>query len=340
MKVKWLLVLVVVLPVSVLSAADWSYFGYSEAFYSAHSNLPSVSKSYPFGYAYPDNQSMQINHAQFEFKYRSDDWFGTIGFHSGRYVDENYSLESGFLRSIFSASLGKALSSTITVEGGVFGSHIGFESAIGPNEWCLSRSILADNSPYFESGLKVTYTPDDRLSVTALVLNGWQVISDPNSNKGLGTQIQWRPSDNLLLNSSTFIGNEQPSASSEKMRYFHDFFAVLTLSDQLRLATLLDTGIQENGTGGWDSWTGGALLSQWKISNQFRLGNRVEFFSDPNQVVASGVASTWAASVNLDWDVAPSVIWRNEVKQYWNLPQSDGVFTTALSISFDGKGSF
>ncbi len=37
-------------------------------------------------------------------------------------------------------------------------SHIGFESAVGSDCWNLTRSILAENSPYFESGIKLNYT--------------------------------------------------------------------------------------------------------------------------------------------------------------------------------------
>lgn len=56
-------------------------------------------------------------------------------------------------------------------------SHIGFESAIGKDCWNLTRSILADNSPYYETGIKLGYTSkNEKLYLAGMYLNGWQRI--------------------------------------------------------------------------------------------------------------------------------------------------------------------
>lgn len=69
---------------------------------------------------------------------------------------------------------------------GIFGSHIGFESAISKDNRTLTRSIMADNSPYYESGARLTYEVDPKLTLTGLVLNGWQNIRETNQSKALG----------------------------------------------------------------------------------------------------------------------------------------------------------
>jgi hypothetical protein len=42
-------------------------------------------------------------------------------------------------------------------------SHIGFESVISADCWTLTRSLLAENSPYYETGMRLeatsTYPP-------------------------------------------------------------------------------------------------------------------------------------------------------------------------------------
>lgn len=265
MNIKRLLLFLgcVLFPLGLWASSPWSYSGVLDGFYGHGFDSPPSSKLYPFVYSYPDNKSVGLNYAQVEVKYRSTEtngWFGNLGLHTGRYVEENYSAEPNWLRSIYSASIGKNLTSKWGVEAGVFTSHIGMESAIGKDNWTLSRSLVADNSPYFESGIKTTCVPNEKWSFTLLGLNGWQVISDPNRSKGGGTQVQWKPNASVLLNSSTYIGNEQPSGVQSKMRYFHDFFAVFKLSEKCSLAPVLDLGIQENGRGGWDSWGGGALF--------------------------------------------------------------------------------
>jgi len=337
MKTNQIAILIGCLCVPIgLFASAFTFSGYAEGFFNYSLNSDASSKIYPFIYHYPDNRMMNLNHAEFELHTRSDDWFGNIGLHTGRYVDENYGSEPSMLRPLYSASIGKNLSPEWTLEAGIFPSHIGFESAIGKEGWTLSRSLVADNSPYFESGLKTTFTPNEQWSFAALVLNGWQVISDPNSSKSFGTQIQWKPTPEILLNSSTYVGNDQPNSMPGKTRYFHNFFGVFKLSSQWSVATLCDVGVQENGTKDWNTWIGGGVITQYSLEKNLKIGGRLEFFSDPSQVVATGSPSTWSASVNSDFAVLPRILWRNELKTYWNLPHTETMFSTALSWSFEG----
>nr|WP_290930803.1 outer membrane beta-barrel protein [Haliscomenobacter sp.] len=54
-------------------------------------------------------------------------------------------------------------------------SHIGFESAIGKDCWNLSRSILAENSPYYETGVRLSLnSANGKWYAAAMLLNGWQ----------------------------------------------------------------------------------------------------------------------------------------------------------------------
>ena len=92
------------------------------------------------------------------------------------------------------------------IDAGIFASHIGYESTLNYENWTLTHSIIAHNSPFYESGVKVTYTTEEWL-FSFLVLNGWQVIKEnDNNNKGIGTQIQFKPTESVLLNSSTYFG--------------------------------------------------------------------------------------------------------------------------------------
>ena len=75
---------------------------------------------------------------------------------------------------------------------GIMPSHIGFESAVSKDCWTLTRSMLAENSPYFESGAKLSYTTNNgKLQFSVLALNGWQRITrvEGNSLMSWGTQV-------------------------------------------------------------------------------------------------------------------------------------------------------
>ena len=79
-------------------------------------------------------------------------------------------------------------------------SHIGWEGAVSKDDWTLTRSVAADNSPYFESGVKIGYTSkNEQWYLSALILNGWQRIHrvDGNSTPAFGTQITYKPSSKI-----------------------------------------------------------------------------------------------------------------------------------------------
>jgi hypothetical protein len=265
-------------------------------------------------YAFPDNDRININHALFSINYQSETVFGTAAVHAGRYVDTNYSAEPKWAKPIYSASLGYHLGTEWALEAGIFASHIGYETAIGKDNITLTRSLLADNSPYFESGIKLSYTPNSQCTISLLGLTGWQVISDQDDKKAIGTQIQYQITPTILLNSSFYAGDT---------RYFHDFFAVIQISDVLSLVPIIDVGIQEDSV-----WGGAALMAKYTLSPTSRLGARVEYYEDPNNVVTSGGVSLLGASLNYDHDILPNTTWRNEVK----VLGKDTSWTTSLAI--------
>jgi len=109
-------------------------------------------------------------------------------------MNANYATEPGILGNLYESNVGIKLSGSnnLWLDVGVFSSHIGFESAVGKSNWTLTRSLAAENTPYFESGAKISYTSDnDNWFVSVLILNGWQHIKpvEGNTLPAFGTQI-------------------------------------------------------------------------------------------------------------------------------------------------------
>ena len=320
---KWLLILIIITCVGTVNLwADSSltYSGYAEGYFAKHSTITRSTKN-PFSYIYsfPDNERIDLNHALFQITYQSKTFYGNLGLQAGRYVDTNYAAEPSSVRPLYSASIGTHLSKQYRIEGGIFASHIGLESAIGKDNWTLTRSLLADNSPYYESGLKLSYIPNQQWTFTLLGVNGWQVISDQDNKKAVGTQIQYQFSPSVLLNSSSYISDT---------RYFHDCYAVIEVSDTFSWAPIIDIGVQDDSV-----WGGISILARYILTPTTRIAARIEYFTDPHDVVSAGKLSLMGASLNLDYDLATAAMWRNEVKALGdNLS-----FTTAISYSFSGS---
>lgn len=117
----------------------------------------------------------------------------------GSYMNANYAAEEGVLKNIYEANVGVKLSKTknLWIDAGILPLHIGFESAIGADCFTLTRSMMAENSPYFETGAKLSYSADNgKWDMAILVLNGWQRMQrvEGNTTPAFGHQLTFRPS--------------------------------------------------------------------------------------------------------------------------------------------------
>jgi hypothetical protein len=188
--------------------------GYAEVFYSYDFNQPGNHIRQPFLYTYNRHHEVNLNLGLMKVNYSTENMRANLAFMAGTYPQDNLIAEQDLLKYVNEANIGFKISKTknIWIDAGIMPSHIGWESAIGKDNLNLTRSIAAENSPYFETGAKISYTSDNgKFFLSGLVLNGWQRIARPEGNQTLafGHQISYKFSDNFSLNSSSFFGNDK-----------------------------------------------------------------------------------------------------------------------------------
>ncbi len=328
--------------------------GYAETYYVKDFNKPSNHTRPGFLYSYNRSGELNLNLGYLKATYNTRNVRANLALAAGTYMNANLAAELGVFKNVYEANAGIKLSrnSNLWLDAGVFGSHIGFESAIGKDCWNLTRSLLAENSPYYEAGAKLSYTTaDNRWFLAALVLNGWQRIHrvDGNTTPAFGTQVTFKPNDRVTLNSSTFIGNDKPD-STRQMRYFHNFYGIFQLSNTVGLTAGLDAGMEQKskGSSSMNTWYSPVLILKFNTSSKTALAVRGEYYSDKNGVIiATGTANgfrTLGFSANFDVAVSPNAMWRIEAR---TLSSKDRIFvkenasvssntflSTALAISF------
>lgn len=328
--------------------------GYLETYYLYNFNKP-VNNSQP-GFVYSHNRANEVNlNLGFvKASYVTEKIRGNFALMSGTYANANLAAEPGVLKNILEANGGVKISKekNLWVDAGIFPSRIGFESAISKDCWNLTRSILADNSPYYESGAKLSYTTDDsKWFLSAMVLNGWQRIQrvEGNSLPSFGTQITYKPTPSITLNSSSFIGTDKPD-SARQMRYFHNFYGIFQLSEKIGLTIGFDSGAEEKSAtdNSTNTWYSPVVIIKYSITEKIAVAVRGEYYQDENGVIiGTGTPNgfrTSGISLNLDYAVAPNAVWRIEAR---NFTSKDAIFvrgeeavksntflTTSLAISF------
>lgn len=328
--------------------------GYLETYYTFDFNKPKDNTRAPFIYSYNRHNEVNLDLGYIKGSYTTERVRANLAFMAGTYTNANLRNEPGVLKNIFEANTGVKLSSSknLWVDAGIFASHIGFESAVGKDCWNLTRSMLADNTPYYESGVKLSYTTDNgKWFLSGMMLNGWQHIQrvDGNSLPSFGTQATFKPSSRILLNSSTFIGTDTPD-SARMMRYYHNFYGIFQVSPKVGLTVGFDYGLQEKNpeTHATHSLYATALIARFTLTDKVIIAVRGEYYNDPNGILIATATphgfKTAGVSANFDYQLLPNALWRVEVR---NLTSKDSVFTkeggttktdtflsTSLAISF------
>lgn len=336
------------------SAERLSFSGYAEVYYTYDLNQPDNHTRPGFIYSHNRHNEFNLNLGFVKATYSTERVRCNIALAAGTYMNANYSSEAGVLKNIYEGNAGFKISKkkNLWVDAGIFASHIGFESAVSKDCWGLTRSILADNSPYYESGAKLTYTSDNsKWLFSGLILNGWQHIQRPNGNNtpAFGTQITFTPSAKISLNHSTFIGNEKPDTAIQ-MRYFQNFYGIFKPNNKLHITAGFDFGFeqQSEGSSTYNQWFSPVLIVKFILNDQWSVTGRGEYYSDIDQVIIqTGTPNgfqTAGFSLNLDYQIREHAIWRIEGR---TLNSKDPIFskggsvvngntfiTTSLAISF------
>lgn len=298
------------------------FFGYVGVYYGYDFNNPASLTRPDFIYSENLHNQISVNLALLGVRYTGERVRGTFAIQTGTYTDANYAAEPQVLKHIYEAWGGVRVAKNLWLDAGIFLAHIGLEGPNSRDNLTLTRSIMAENSPYYEAGAKLTYDKGKKWLFTALVMNGWQVIRDRNQNKALGTQVQFRPSSKWLLNSSTFAGEgrNMPDSVGRQIRYFHDFFVTYDPSANWKLAAAFDTGWEEKRQqSGYNAWQGASLIARRRLTERTGLVGRVEYYHDPAGVLVAtriGGLNTVGYSLGFDYLPVPRVILRSEIKQF------------------------
>lgn len=328
--------------------------GYIETYYAYDFGQPENNTRPGFIYSHNRHNEVALNLGFIKAAYEKDNMRVNLALMAGTYSNANLAAEEGVLKNIYKANAGVKLSKSknLWIDAGIFSSHIGFESAIGKDCWNLTRSIAAENSPYYESGVKLSYTSSSgKWFLSGLVLNGWQRIQRVEGNKTLafGHQLTYKPNEKVTLNSSSFIGNDKPN-DSKQMRYFHNLYGQFQLNEKWGVTAGFDIGAEQKtkGSESYNCWYSPVLIAKYKATDKINIAARGEYYSDKNQVIIATSTpngfQTYGYSVNLDYNFYDNVVWRIEAR---NLSSKDEIFTdnnelskqnfamvTALAISF------
>ncbi len=339
MKVKILLFVILLsqyLFGQIDSLKKISFSGYGEMYYSYDFSNPANHEKSNFLYNHKRHNEINANLLLVKANYNDKNQRANIGLMAGNYAQYNLSSEPQWAQFIYEANLGVKLSSTknIWLDAGIMPSHIGFESAISADCWTLTRSLIAENSPYYETGIKLSYTSaNEKLFLSALLLNGWQRVRKPDfiQQPSFGIQATYKPSSKTLINYSNYIGTDKPD-SLNSLRHFHNLYLQLEPSNTFGIIAGLDLGFEKSSTNKYNKWYTPIIIVRQRLAKNIMVALRGEYYNDQNQIIIASPNGngfrTFGYSSNLDYDINHKIKWRIEAKMY---NANDKIFTNNTS---------
>lgn len=239
---------------------------------------------------------------------------GRVAAQYGSSVIANYAGEPDeFFRYVQEAYGGVNVTPDWQVDAGIFFSHIGQESWISRNDYNVSRSLIADYSPYYQTGVRSIHELSEKWHLELHIVRGWQNISD-DREPCYGTQIAYKPSNDTRIAYNTFIGNEDGT------RFFNDVGISHSFTSKLGITSSFDLGSQsrEGESRAW--WYGWAIIPHYKVNETVAVATRVEQYADPHQVILQSLSNrsfnATSLSANIDVTLLTDLIWRNEYRVY------------------------
>jgi len=328
--------------------------GYLETYFGYDFNKPTDNNRPGFIYSHNRHNEVNLNLGFIKANYDDGTIRGNVAVMAGTYANANLAAEPGVLKNIYEANAGVKLSknANLWLDAGVFSSHIGFESAVSKDCWVLTRNISSENTPYYESGAKITYvTNDGKFTAAAFYLNGWQRITRQNGNSqpAGGVQLTWKPTDKITVNYSNYLGTEGVD-SVRVTRFYHNVYGIFQVTDQFGLTLGFDYGTQQKAKGSNDKneVLSPVAIAQYKINNKWAIAGRAEYYQDKDGVfIATGTANgfkTTGYSLNLDYAPISNAVIRLEGKMYsskdkifvrnLNAVDNNAALTASIAIAF------
>ncbi|MCS7018511.1 MAG: outer membrane beta-barrel protein [Cytophagales bacterium] len=313
---------------STLGNATFQIGAYIDMYYGVLTD--GRSGDVPYFVSMSRSNELTINLAFIDVKYHAERFRARFTPAVGTFMNANYAAEPGTLKNILEASAGFQLSQTknIWLDAGILGSPYTNESPISREQLMYTRSFAPEYVPYYLAGLKLSLPLSNQVTTYLYLLNGWQQIADPNRQKSVGTQLEWKPSEKHLLNWNTYIGDERSSSAPDnRMRYFTDVYWLYNLSGGFSFTTCVYIGNQkrQRATGELSNnfWWQANFIARYRLSKGLSVSGRLEYFSDPASVQISPIHpsngfASYSSGVCLNWQVNRLALFRAEGRHFFS----------------------
>ncbi len=324
------------------SSSTWRFGFYADVYSAWDFPQPDHFERSPYAFNHNRQGIPQFNQWAAKMSYVKSGLSIDLSVHVGTYPTDNYAAEPLGLRWIEQAQISYAFGKDQrwSISGGLMPSTVGFESARSKENPSLSRSLVAEMSPYFLTGGLVSYKASPSLSLGMVAATGWQRIVPVESNSlaAFGAHMDLSLTNELAFHAAWLAGTEDPD-SSRRWRVFQNLYLTGPLAKNQHFWMGLDVGMQQaapqNST--WQVWGGAVAIWQMHWHPKWRSHLRGEWFLDENHVVVRASNEAFHVlgfSAGLDFLSNKQQMWRIEIRNRWSLGNDQPGLSEVWSLFF------
>jgi hypothetical protein len=217
-------------------------------------------------------------------------------------------------RIIQEAFVGVNVRPSVEVDAGIFFSPIGHESWISADNPTYTRSLTADFTPYYVSGVRGRWEVAERVTTQLQLVNGWQTISERNGGKALIARIDVAPHEQWQFGVVGYVGDDRPRDVPARRRAFGQLLAHATPTRRTELWGTIDRGREGDAT-----WWSATVIARQALTETTSLSLRAERYRDPRGVQipfadGSGGPTLTGVSGGIDIRIPGGALWRVEAR--------------------------
>ncbi len=230
--------------------------------------------------------------------------------------------------------------SGLKLDFGKFITELGAEVIEGYQGWNYnySRSLLFYFSiPFTHTGLRASYTVNDKLSLVGEVVNGWDNVTDNNDGKSWHLHAAITPVEGTTVNVK-YMGGPEQDDDDGNLRHLINLNLSTSVS-KLQMVFDYVYGTEEDVPGIGDStWTGIAGVFRYPYTDRLSMNLRAEYFNDDEGSRTGTKQDMWEVTLTPEYIVNDNLVVRAEYRHDQSNANVFDKETTAQAESQDTLG--
>ncbi len=298
------------------------FSGYVDAYYAYYTDSVGDGNFQKWPSIAPRSDQFGLNTAMITAQYDADKVRGIITLHYGDIARSAWSTTQN---NIMEAHAGVRLCKKLWLDAGFFRTHLGTEGLLPKENFASSVSLSTWHEPYFESGMRLNYNPNEKLAINLYVLNAYNLYEDNNTKKSLALLATYALGDKGNIGYSNYIGDDTPTAADSiaHLRIYNNLFVNYTIK-KLKIQVGVDNCMQENSdlknAKKSASMLSGVASLKYQFTPMFAGYARYEFFNDPQGFMGGVIVDQKGEATGLNlWGITGGVEYKPTDASYIRL---------------------